>query len=123
MTWYACCMNTGERRYRWAALLITTCIALPLQTWADPEVSEKMRFEMQAKAQAVRTDNTFDADAGQIRPVLPPEQAGSAATESGELFTDNFEDHVLDVFIELKEGLLTVDVQDVPLNQVLTAIA
>ena len=82
-----------------------------------------MRFEMQAKAQAVRTDNTSDADAGQIRPVLPSEQAGSAATESGELFTDNFEDHVLDVFIELKEGLLTVDVQDVPLNQVLTAVA
>ena len=87
----------------------------------------KMRFEIQAKTRAGATDNTSDADAGQIVPVLLTEQAGSATTETGtkqgELFTDNFQDYVLDVFIELKEGLLTVDVQDVPFNQVLTAVA
>ena len=116
-------MNRDERRYGWGALLVASCMGLPLQTWADAEVSEKMRFEMQAKARAVTTDNASDADAGPIIPVLPPKQSTEPDTEQGELFTDNFGDHVLDVFIELKKGLLTVDVQDVPLNQVLATVA
>ncbi len=141
-------MNTGERRSWWAALLLATCMGLPLQTWADAEMSEKMRFETQA--QAVTVDHTTEADVEQIIPAIPllpheqstpssnpaeTEQAGSAAAEPAaepeDLFTDDFEDDVeenveediLDVLIELKEGLLTVDVQDAALNQVLTAVA
>ncbi len=130
-------MNTGERRYRWAALLVATCMGLPLQTWADAEVSEKIRFETQA--QAITIDHTAEADIEQTLPVLPPEQSTPSpnpaeteqAAEPADLFTDDYEDDVeedvendvLDVLIELKEGLLTVDVQDTPLNQVLTTVA
>ena len=120
-------MNKDERRSRWAALLVATCMSLPLQTWADAEVSEKMRFELQA--QAVTADHITEADVEPIIPVLPPEQSTPSsnpaetpqAAEPEDLFIDDgFEDQVL---IELKEGLLTVDVQDVPLNQVLTTVA
>ena len=126
-------MNTGERCYRWAALWVATCMGLPLQTWADADVSEKMRFETQA--QAVIIGHTTEADVEQTIPVLPPEQSTPSsnpaeieqAAEPEDLFTDDFEDDVeediLDVLIELKEGLLTVDVQDAALNQVLTTIA
>jgi len=124
-------MNRDERRPRWAALLVATCMGLPLQTWADAEVSEKIRFERQA--QAVTAGHITEADVEHVIPVLPPDQstpssnpagttqAAEPGTEPEDLFIDDsFEDEVL---IELKEGLLTVDVQDVPLNQVLSTVA
>ena len=93
-------MNTGERRYRWAALLVATCMGLPLQTWADAEVSEKIRFETQA--QAITIDHTAEADIEQTLPVLPPEQSTPSpnpaeteqAAEPADLFTDDYEDDV-----------------------------
>ena len=106
-------MNRRERRYRWAALLVATCMGLPLQTWADAEISEKIRFERQA--QAVTIDHTTEAD---VEQTLHPEQSTPSsnpaeteqAAEPEDLFTDDgFEDERL---IELQEGLLSVVVQD-----------
>lgn len=101
-------------RYGWV-LLIAVCLSLPFQVWADTEISEKMRFERQAQAAEADTEAGVPAERTREQPVT-----GQDAQEEEYVADAEFED---DIFIELKEGVLSVDVQDIPFNRVLTTVA
>ena len=139
-------MNGHRRRVRWEVFLLASCISLPLRAWADSESPEKLRFEKQAQnytlapnldpngegesadseGSAGAAASTRPPDHAPTQTAVTPQQSGIGQETSQEALDDRditsaeFED---DTLIELKEGLLSIDVQDVPLSQVLTTIA
>ena len=119
-------MDGYTGRSRWWVLFIAGCISLPFQVWADTEMSEKIRFEKQAQAHAIAQATAAEAAAEASIPAEQTSLTGKQPVtgqdiQEEEYFADaEFED---DVFIELKDGVLSVDVQDVPFNTVLTTVA
>ena len=112
--------------YRWTALLIAICISLPTQARSETVQSEKLRFETQAQAVAQATTTEQSGTTGQSTSNREQQSTGSTEQTLQILPQDDYGDDAAfgdDILIELTAGKLSLDVQDVSLNRVLTTVA